>query len=391
MKIGILIDRLNIGGVEKIAIQQVQALRNIGVDATLVVLRRKAVVPGAFNELIKAIPVEYLDDALPRFCRFSFKFPLFHFFSSFHLTYPFLIPFVFPKRKYDVLIAHGTHTSLSAIAIKKVKKIPFYAYIWDPVSYIITRVYKPHINKLFYKILYTPAVILDKFILSEAEAIMVGGSAHNNILYSLKPDVKIINLPPSTYITSTPTPHKDNYILLVTAWKRGKSPEFIFELIKRLPKAHFILAGGWIDKKYKEEFQKKVKTLGLNNRIQIIGRVSEEKLSNLYKRALVFLQINDDRGFGMPALEAAAHGTTFIIPKGQGVCELFENYKDGFFVREKDIETISSLLKKLLANKNLAIEMGKNAYNKFISSYTWDHYAYKLINVISKNVRPSIV
>ena len=125
MRIGILIDRLNIGGVEKIAIQQVQALRNIGVDATLVVLRRKAVVPGAFNELIKTIPVEYLDDALPRICRFSFKFPLFHFFSSFHLTYPFLIPFVFPQKKYDVLIAHGTYTSLSAIAIKRVKKIPF--------------------------------------------------------------------------------------------------------------------------------------------------------------------------------------------------------------------------------------------------------------------------
>ena len=251
--------------------------------------------------------------------------------------------------------------------------------------------YKPHINRFLYKILYSLAIFLDKIILSEAEAIMVGGSAHNNILHALKPDVEIINLPPSTSITSTPTSHKDNYILLVTAWKRGKSPEFIFELIKRLPKAHFILAGGLVDRKYKKEFLEMVKRLDLNNRIQIIGRVSEEKLSNLYKRALVFLQINDDRGFGMPALEAAAHGTTFIIPKGQGVCELFENHKDGFFVREKDIETISSLLKKLLANKNLAIEMGKNAYNKFISSYTWDHYANKLINVISKNVRRSIV
>ena len=44
MKIGVLIDRLNFGGVEKIAIEEVAALRKINEDAHLLILRRKAVV-----------------------------------------------------------------------------------------------------------------------------------------------------------------------------------------------------------------------------------------------------------------------------------------------------------------------------------------------------------
>ena len=65
MKIGVLIDRLNVGGVEKIAIEEVRALIEAGHDAYLVVLRRKAVVENAFPDLLKDVPVIYLDDRLP--------------------------------------------------------------------------------------------------------------------------------------------------------------------------------------------------------------------------------------------------------------------------------------------------------------------------------------
>ncbi len=83
IKIGILIDRLNVGGVEKIAIEQVRALRNIGEDAVLIVLRRKAVIEGAFSDILEGVPIEYLDDRLPSWLRGSFNFPIFHFFAFF--------------------------------------------------------------------------------------------------------------------------------------------------------------------------------------------------------------------------------------------------------------------------------------------------------------------
>jgi len=137
MRIGILIDRLNVGGVEKIAIEEVKALKELNVDATLLVLSRKSVVKDAFKDLLSDIPIVYLDDRLPRIFKFSFKIPFFYFFSFFHLSYPFLIPFVVKKREFDFIISHNTYTSFTAITLSKFNKIPYGVYIWDPISYIL--------------------------------------------------------------------------------------------------------------------------------------------------------------------------------------------------------------------------------------------------------------
>ena len=124
-KIAILIDRLNVGGVEKIAIEEVKALIEEGEDAYLVILRRKGVINHAFKDLREGVPTIYLDDRLPLFLKFSFRFPVFHFFSFFHLSYPFLIPLVIKKKEFDYIIVHGTYTAFTAVALKKIKKIRY--------------------------------------------------------------------------------------------------------------------------------------------------------------------------------------------------------------------------------------------------------------------------
>src|ERR1700730_15121236 len=104
MKIGVLIDRLNVGGIEKIAIEEVKALRELGEDAHLLVLRRAALVEGAFSDLIENVPITYLDDKLPPFLRFSFRIPLFYFFSLFHMTYPVLLAMTVRRGEYDFVL-----------------------------------------------------------------------------------------------------------------------------------------------------------------------------------------------------------------------------------------------------------------------------------------------
>lgn len=379
-KIAILIDRLNVGGVEKTAIEEVRALRNLGEDAYLVVLRRKGVVNNAFLDLRINLPTIYLDDRLPSFLKFSFKFPIFHFFSFFHLSYPFLIPMVIKKKEFDYLIVHGTYTAFTAVGIKKVKKINYSVFIWDPINYILTRVYSKNLT-LFLQVFLKIARFLDKMIIDNADIILVGGGAHDKFIKKINSKKKIIVIPPSITPIKNLYKNKKNYVLMVTAWKKGKNPEYIQDIVKKVPKIKINMVGKWLDEKYRKEFANLVVKNNFSSNINIVGEVSEKELRKYYSQALVLLQTNDDRGFGMPALEAAGNGTTFIIPKGQGVCNLFKNKIDGFYTKERDIKVIVDYLNKLTNNKNQAVKMGRHAWETVKNKYTWQKHGKKLVRI----------
>jgi len=169
---------------------------------------------------------------------------------------------------------------------------------------------------------------------------------------------------------------------MATAWKRGKNPEYILEIAKNIPNIKIKMVGIWLEQAYREEFEVLRKEKNLINQIEIVGEVTEDELSNAYSRAMVVLQTNDDRGFGMPALEAAGRGTTFIIPKGQGVCKLFENNKDGYYTKEKDTKKIVKLLKEIMGNPEKATSMGATAWNKVKENYSWEKHAIALSDEI---------
>jgi len=374
MKIGVLIDRLNVGGVEKIAIEQVSALQALGEDAVLVVLRKKAVVEDAFNDLMEGVPIEYLDDRMPRWMRVSFNFPVFHFFASFHLTYPFLVPFFVKKNEYDYFICHGTYTAFSAIALRKIRKIPFSCFIWDPIGYLLKRVYADKFSKPIFFLLITVANFLDRMIVKNADEILVGGDAHNEYIQRLNKDVVITTIYPSVHPREKAL-SKNGYVLMVTAWKRGKNPEYITELLKKMPSLRIKIVGKWIEDTYKKEFLHFLELADFADNVEIVGAVNEKELQRYYAEASVLLQTNDDRGFGMPALEAAGNGTAFIIPGGQGVCALFEDRKEGFYTAEKDTVAIVKHLKYLFENSEVPVRMGRLALETVKKNYSWKKHA----------------
>ena len=386
MKIGVVIDRLNIGGVEKIAIEEVIALRKQGQDAQLVVLREKAVVPDAFPDLLQDVPVTYLDIRLPRILRFSFQFPFFSFFSLFHLTYPVLLPFVIKTKEFDYFIVHGTYTCFSAIAIKKIRKINFSVFIWDPISFILDRVYSSSFLTPVFWLFKKVALVIDKVIIKNTDKILAGGTAHNDFFSRINPDKEIEVIYPSVHPIDKPH-KKEDYVLMVTAWKRGKHPEYVVKLLKNLPGLQLKMVGKWVEPEYQKEFEQLISKNKFQDRVEIVGAVSESELSDYYANARVLLQTNEDRGFGMPALEAAGNGTTFIIPGGQGVCNLFTDKEDGFYTKEKDTETIIALLQLVMKDIKLATSLGNSAWTKVINNYSWERHAEQLIRVIENSLQ----
>lgn len=382
MKIAVIIDRIIVGGVEKIAIEEVRALRKLGHDATLVVLRRKALSEGAFADMLDDVPVEFLDDRIPSWLRFSFNMPLMKFFALFHLTYPFILPHYIKKGEFDAMFAHGTYTSFSSIRIARKARIPLATLVWDPLLYILERVYSNILPKPMLLVARTVLKRVDKYILINGGTIVLGSTAHEKLVKSIAPKCDTHVLYPGVHPIKNQLA-KEGYILAVTAWKEGKNPEYFIEVAKHVPDVKIRLAGKWIDPDYERRYRELLKKHSLENRIELLGEVSERDLQELYARATLLLQTNFDPGFGMPALEAAAQATTFVIPKGQGVCALFEDSVDGFYTNEHDLEQITEYIQTLLLDVSVASRMGLSAWNRVRSHYSWEAHAKELLSYFS--------
>ena len=382
MRIGVLIDQLRYAGVEKVAVNEVLALRRMGFEAKLVVLQRGRLDEYVFKETLKKIPVVFLSDRLPRILRFSFRFPLLSFFSLFHITFPFLSSPKVGTKEFDVILSHGTYTSFTAIVLWKLRGIPFIAYIWDPANYIIESVYSERIrSSSLLSLMKGIGTFIDKRIINNSRLILTACKTHLLLLNQQTGAGKVQILYPSTDPASEFNIHKENYMLVVTAWKEGKEPEYLFQIAKKNKDLKIVIAGSWHPKEYKQWFMDKLDSLGLQKQIVVTGALSEEKLREVFANALFFLQFKADIGFGMPALEAAANGCTFVIPEGQGVCDLFENGIDGFYIKEKDLEAIINYINLFKQEKDLTTTMGRAAWTKVKQKYSWINHGYDISRV----------
>ena len=378
-----MIDQIHSGGVEKIAIQQVYALNNIGTPASLVVLRETDITNHPFSDLLQKVPIVFLDSRLPAFLKISFKFPAFSFFSLFHLSYPLLLPWVVKREEFSIFLSHGTYTTFTSLALRAFKKIPFAVLIWDPTAYILEKAYSQGPIRILRSLLLPLAKLVDYLVVFKASVVLVAGGA--NIPYLKKLGVKRIDkLYPGINPAKEILQERGDFILMVTAWKEGKNPEYNLDLIEKLPSTKLVMAGSWYPENLQEEFRKKVVARNLESRVIITGSLSELELNHLYTTARVFVQTNDDRGFGMPALEAASQGCPFIIPESQGVGELFTDGQEGFFTKERDTKQVLEKLTMLLNDKKKATIMGRHGWEKVINNYSWEKHALTLVGELSK-------
>lgn len=379
LRVGVLIDQLRYAGVEKIAVNEVLALRQMGVEAKLIVMKRGPLDTHIFKDILERIPVLFLSDRLPRVLRLSFRFPVLSFFSLFHMSYPLICTPKINRKEFDAIISHGTYTSFTALAFWKFKKLPFISYIWDPASYIIETVYSERIKSPFViSLMKSIGLFVDKRIIQNSRLILTACNAHLYFLNTQVGENKVRMLYPAVDSASEVNQNKDSYLVAATAWKEGKEPEYLFKIAEKFDNTKIVVAGSWYSEEYQQNYIEQINSLGLQKKITVTGALSEEQMREVFKNALFFLQFKADIGFGMPALEAAANGCTFVIPAGQGVCNLFENGVDGFYIKEKDLDAILAYTKLLTEDNCLATAMGVAAWKKVKQRYSWAKHAHEL-------------
>ena len=144
-----------------------------------------------------------------------------------------------------------------------------------------------------------------------------------------------------------------------------------------------MVAGRWLHEGYRERMTALTDELGLDGRVEFAGEQSEEAMGNLAAGAVCSVTLNAELGFGMPALEAAAQGCTFVCPRVAGVTSHFRDGVEAFYFDEGDSEGLARILKRLVDEPRLAHRAGLAAWERARTSLTWRHHATAIATAVA--------
>jgi len=111
----------------------------------------------------------------------------------------------------------------------------------------------------------------------------------------------------------------------------------------------YVIAGSGPDRDY---YTNLVSSLGLTDRVKLIGFVSDEEKLALMHSSFAFLQPSYFESFGIVTLEALSQGAIVLVSRNEGSVDMIKDGENGFFIelREEDIknkiETVLGMTEK---------------------------------------------
>lgn len=384
LKIAILVDQLVPGGVQKDAANEVSYLRKFGRDAKLLVLMKRGWRP-KYQSFFPKVPTQFLSDSYPEILRNSYKFPVFTFFSTLHVLSPYLAPAKIKPLDFDIIVAHGTTTCLTALAIWKKHRIPYIAIINDPMEYILKKVYSQTPLRFLFWVISPILFYLEKQIIENAKTAVILSEKHLPYMqksYKITPEILI---PGTIPLTKLPT-KKQDYLIASSRWETSKNPYLLLEIAKLLKNVPIVVAGNWTDKKDLLSFKKKIDEEKLDSIVTLKTDILPKDLLQLYRGAIAWVHPNVE-AFGLGGFEAASCGTPIVMPAGSGLSQILKDKKDGFFLKKTRAEEFARVLSYLIKNPKIARRMGKSAWQAIKEGHSWQNHTKQLEGLIIESIK----
>ena len=147
------------------------------------------------------------------------------------------------------------------------------------------------------------------------------------------------------------------------------------EIIKSIDDVHLLLIG---EGPYKKELEKRIKNLGLANRVTFVGRVQYADLPRYICVGDVFAMPSRSRlagleveGLGIVYLEASACGLPVIGGVSGGAPDAVLQGETGFSVDGRSAHEVAEALVRVLTDKELAQRLGARGRQWVIEQWQW--------------------
>jgi glycosyltransferase involved in cell wall biosynthesis len=131
-----------------------------------------------------------------------------------------------------------------------------------------------------------------------------------------------------------------------------------------------------------------VKRLGLEGKVDIPGRVSEERLVELYSGAVATVLASMDEGFGLQPLEAMACGSVLVSTPARATQEIAGDAEIEW--TPLDSERMSLALEAVWNDTSRQVRAA-TINRRVVARFSWDHTAQRLHDLLEEvafNVKP---
>ncbi len=164
-------------------------------------------------------------------------------------------------------------------------------------------------------------------------------------------------------------------ILFVGSISARKQPHLILEALNCIPgiSIHATFAGDLnSDPNYSKRFQTQIKTLGLIDKVDLLGHIESEVLIQQLRLAQVLVLPSSYEGFGIAYLEGMAYGLPAIGMDRGGAAEIIEHGKSGYLLASSDPAELADRIQSLATDRDLLAQMSLSARARFDQFPTWD-------------------
>ena len=169
---------------------------------------------------------------------------------------------------------------------------------------------------------------------------------------------------------------------------------FIDQVMPLLPEAvHYWLVGEGPEA---ENIRAAIARQGLEHRVRLLGRVSDEDLETFYRGADLFIMPNipvegDMEGFGVVMLEAGMSGLPAIAARLEGIRDVITEGRNGHLLESGDAWAFSETIMQYHHDRNALSEASQRAARFTRETFSWPAVANRYVEVMKSLSTPSLV
>ena len=150
-------------------------------------------------------------------------------------------------------------------------------------------------------------------------------------------------------------------------------------VLQSFPEARFSIAGEVLEQDYFGELQELIGKLGLSGKLHFPGNVTD--LYSYLSAADIFVLPSRSEGFSNALIEAMAAGLPAVATDVGGNAEAISEGVNGFLVPPEDPEQLAEAIMKLIANPQLAKNMGQSGRSTVLDRFSTESMMRKTVDV----------